>query len=279
VKVLIHINSPLTAIIARCYIESIKDQVSKIYLKFSRINDLESWFFDLRNVHTVDCFATHDLMCPENLFVIPHDYVEGARYTRHIHNGDISNVAYIEEGDLSWMGSRYHHDRRRLMGLFRICDIPVFGAFFDKLVFSRDTCYITMDYACFDFASDKKKHLVKFDEEYFGFYDRYFSGSSKVLLLGKYSYQDDIAKFLQLSKINRSDKFYIKPHPAVLSNEGLKKPLIEFLQSQDLYRHLLLSPNISLELESIFSNVEVYGSASTLERYAAVFPYSFRRLD
>jgi hypothetical protein len=277
-KELIHVNSPLTAIIALCYIEKAKHSKRDIHVTFSRVKSLSEWFTHLPYVTLTGRFSEEDLFNSHNTLIIPHDYVDGARYTKNIQNGKIKNIYYIEEGDLSWLGSRYHHDRRRVLNLFRICDIPIIGKLFDKLVYSRDSTYITTNIGCFDFASDNKKYLVELNNDFFVFYKRHFKHPSKILLTGKVSYEQDIFKFLATSEISEDYNFYIKPHPVVLSNKVFLKNLSQFLCKMDLYDRLLLEENVSLELESLFSDIEIYGSASTLERYEKFFPYRYFKL-
>lgn len=277
-KELIHINSPLTAIVALCYIERSKGSIKNINIAFSRIKSLSEWFVHLDHVTLVDSFSEEDLFNPFNILIIPHDYVDGARYTKNIQKGNIKNVYYIEEGELSWLGSRYHHDRRRIFNFIRLCDIPIIGKLFDKLVYSRDSTYITMNKECFDFASDDKKFLVKINKNFFGFYRRYFEHSAKILLTGKLTYKQDILKFLSVNKNINKENFYIKPHPVVLSNKILGDKLSLFLQEMNLSDTLIKEENVSLELEALFSDLEIYGSGSTLEMYERFFPYKFFKL-
>lgn len=277
-KKLIHINSPLTAIVALCYINEVKNTDSNIHVVFSRIKSLNEWFKHLDNITILDSFSNDDLFDDDNELIIPHDYVDGGKYTKYIQNGSIKNVYYIEEGELSWLGSRYHHDRRRLFNI-RICDIPIIGKLFNKLVYSRDLLYITLDNKCFSFASNKKKIVVNIDKKFFEFYERYFSQSAKILLAGTYTYKEDILKFLSTNKKLSKDFFYIKPHPALLNNNKLSKKLNLFLKEMNLSHRMIDRINVSLELEALFSDIEIYGSASTLELYESFFSYKFIKLD
>ncbi|MDC1377619.1 hypothetical protein N8313_03585 [Gammaproteobacteria bacterium] len=276
-KVLIHINSPLTAIVTLCYINKIQDAKSNIYITFSRVKSLSEWFKHLDNITIVDSFANNDLFDDDNVLIVPHDYVDGGRYTKHIQKRNIKNVYYIEEGELSWLGSRHHHDRRRLFNI-RICDIPLIGKFFDKLVYSRDLIYITLDKNCFNFASDEKKIVVKIDKKLFGSYQRYFNESAKILLTGTFTYKEDLSNFLSENKKLNKDHFYIKPHPVVLSNKKLSDDLFFFLEEMDLFDRVIDRKNVSLEIEALFSDIEIYGSASTLEMYERFFSYKFFKI-
>lgn len=276
-KELIHINSPLTAIIALSYIEQRKESRSNIHIAFSRIKSLSDWFLHLDNVTLVESFSNDELLDISNVLIIPHDYVDGGRYVKHIQNGNIKNIYYIEEGELSWLGSRYHHDRRRIFNIKR-CDIPLIGKLFDKLVYSRDLSYITLDKKCFNFASDEKKVVVKINKNSFGFYRRFFNDSAKIVLPGKYTYKRDILNFLSSNKNLSKGCFYIKPHPFVLSNKNLSDKLALYLEEMGLSDRVIRKENVSLEIESLFSDLEIYGSHSTLQMYEKVFPYRFFKI-
>ena len=112
----------------------------------------------------------------------------------------------------------------------------------------------------------------------FGFYQRYFNESAKILLTGTFTYKEDLSNFLSVNKKLNKDDFYIKPHPIVLSNKKLSDDLFFFLEEMDLSDRVIGRKNVSLEIEALFSDIEIYGSASTLELYERFFSYKFFKI-
>jgi len=275
-KTLIHVNSPLTAIVALSYIDQKKEH-SEIYVTISRIKSLSNWFLHLDNVRLVGGFSETDLCDLSNTLIVPHDYVDNEKYVKYIHRGNIKNVHYIEEGDLSWLGSRYHPDRKRIFNIKK-CNIPIVGKMFDKMVFSRDQAYITLSQECFNFASNKKKIIVNVDRDTFEFYPRFFTESSKVVLAGTYTYEKDISNFQKINKEKTMD-FYIKPHPLIFRNKILLKKFNFYLKKNNLSDRIIDRADVSLELESLFSKIEIYGAETSIQRYEKFFPYKFFSLS
>ena len=274
---LFHINSPITAIVAISYIKRYLSG-KRVYLFFSRGVTYLSSLFDVDNSVVLTNNTINNLFDSEDINIniyIPHDYVDAKRYLKLIRKNFFNSIMYIEEGDLAYFNTRYHHDRRRVFGLkSRVCDTPLIGKIFDKKVFSNDVKYISLSSNAFPFALNSKRVVVPLWDGITAQYQRKIQEKSFILLVPKFRIEEKLRDIhLLLNTLN--NHLYLKFHPFVYNNEKMLKESLLIIKDLGFSSNCILSNDTILEIEAMNNDITIIGSESSLFRYSKIFKFDY----
>lgn len=76
-----------------------------------------------------------------------------------------------------------------------------------------------------------------------------------------------------------SGRVYLKPHPGLINNFKKHILLCALLRYYEGANVTVLSPTISLEMEALYKNIEVFGPPSSLEEYAQIFGFKYNKFQ